>query len=131
MSEKQLLAFQLHEMLGPVVLFYAGSSSSIVTSQLVVFFCSASGPAGRMLVTVWRSASICSSVSRSSLSSTICRRKKTSRVTNEPPRLGHPMSFPVPAQPLSTELRAGPEPPVSRSSPPWLHRREKLDQISG
>lgn len=75
MSEKQLLAFQVHAMLGPGVLFYAGSSSSIVTSWPVVFFCSASGPAGRMLVTVWRSASICSSVSRSSLSSTICRRK--------------------------------------------------------
>lgn len=32
MSEKQLLAFQVHELLGPVVLFYAGSSSSIGTS---------------------------------------------------------------------------------------------------
>lgn len=69
--------FQLQETPGPAVLVYAGSSSAIVTSSLVLSFCSASGPAGRMLVTVWRRASICSSVSRSSLSSTICQRKKT------------------------------------------------------
>lgn len=50
---------------------YAGSSSSIAASLLVLLLCSSSGPAGRMLVTVCRRASICSSVSRSSLSSTI------------------------------------------------------------
>lgn len=50
---------------------YAGSSSSIAASLLVLLLCSSSGPAGRMLVTVCSRASICSSVSRSSLSSTI------------------------------------------------------------
>ena len=76
MSGKRLLGLQLQGTLRPAVLFYAGSSSSIATSSLVFCCCSASGPAGRMLVTVWSRASICSSVSRSSLSSTICRRKE-------------------------------------------------------
>lgn len=115
--------FQFHEAVGLAVLLYAGSSSSIVTSS-VFFFCSASGPAGRMLVTVWRRASICSSVSRSSLSSTICRRKPL-RVTEEPHRRSPPL--PSVRWPLACRARGpAPEPPqVSGSSPSWLQGREK------
>lgn len=111
MSGKRLLGLQLQETLGPAVLFYAGSSSSIATSSLAFCCCSASGPAGRMLVTVWSRASICSSVSRSSLSSTICRRKENppglirSLTDWAHPRPPLPMLFLVSAQPLSTELR--------------------------
>lgn len=68
-------SFELHEQPGQLHI-YAGSSSSIATSLLVLLLCSSSGPAGRMLVTVCRRASICSSVSRSSLSSTIYKGKK-------------------------------------------------------
>lgn len=122
-------AFQLQETAGPAVLLYAGSSSSIVTSS-VFFFCSASGPSGRMLVTVWRRASICSSVSRSSLSSTICRRKENlrgylwrSRTGGVHPGPPPPMLFPV-CWPLAhTAPGLAPEPPrVSRSSPSWLRQ---------
>lgn len=49
--------------------FWSPLSSVAIAESL----CCSAGSPGRILVTVWRSDSICSSVSLSSLSSTICR----------------------------------------------------------
>ena len=85
-------------------------------------------------MTVWSRASICSSVSRSSLSSTICRRKENPPgVTMGPHRQGpaHVVPGPGPAPQHRAQGLAPELPGVSRSFPSWLHGSEKPAQIPG
>lgn len=69
--------------------FSSGSAACYAWSPLssvaiAESLCCSSGSPGRMLVTVCRRDSICSSVSLSSLSSTICRSKKTPLASSNP-----------------------------------------------
>lgn len=74
-NQKNISWFSSAEIVARFGLDASYAWSPLSSVAIAESLCCSSGSPGRILVTVWRSDSICSSVSLSSLSSTICRPK--------------------------------------------------------